>query len=255
MDKNKAISGYEKIFDDGYRDGRESVVLPHPCDGELYKHWTAADYFAKIAEEHLEVIDAYKTIEKSGKCPTEEEKEHLLKECTDMIIATTTLMNYFGYDEEARQKKMKEVNDDNAKRDGGKRFKKHPLDVIEERFYKGKTFSASNTEAKKEHLDNFCGLENCFISGGNEWSPRQISWFCKGCCHNYMLYVNENVLGDGLKERYLEYYPEDTDFNGYDAWLNTEEGHKIIEYELTYWLMFCLDGGNTDSHFVEVFDK
>ena len=84
MDKNKAISGYEKIFDDGYRAGRASVVLPHPCDGELYKHWLASDYFAKIAEEHLEVINAYKSIEKSGKCPTEEEKEHFLKECTDL---------------------------------------------------------------------------------------------------------------------------------------------------------------------------
>lgn len=150
MDKNKAISGYEKIFDDGYRAGRASVVLPYPCDGELYKDWTAADYFAKIAEEHLEVIDAYKAIEKSGKCPTEEEKEHFLKECTDLIIATTTLMNYFGYDEEARQKKMKEVNDDNAKRDGGKRFKKQPLDVIEERFCKGKTFSASKTQLEEK---------------------------------------------------------------------------------------------------------
>ena len=135
MDKNKAISGYEKIFDDGYRAGSESVVLPHPCDGELYKHWTAADYFAKIAEEHLEVIDAYKMIEKSGKCPTEEEKEHFLKECTDLIIATTTLMNYFGYDEEARQKKMKEVNDDNSKRDGGKRFAKTEWKALE-RAYK-----------------------------------------------------------------------------------------------------------------------
>lgn len=122
MDKNEAINGYEKIFDDGYKAGRASVVLPHPCDGELYKDWTAADYFAKIAEEHLEAIKAYKTIEKSGKCPTEEEKEHFFKECTDLIIVTTSLMNYFGYDEEARQKKMKEVNDDNAKRDGGKRF-------------------------------------------------------------------------------------------------------------------------------------
>lgn len=150
MDKNKAISGYEKIFEDGYKAGRASVVLPHPCDGELYKHWLASDYFAKIAEEHLEVINAYKTIEKSGKCPTEEEKEHFLKECTDLIIATTSLMNCFGYDEEARQRKMKEVNDDNAKRDGGKRFKKHPLDVIEERFYKGKTFSASKTQLEEK---------------------------------------------------------------------------------------------------------
>lgn len=150
MDKNKAISGYEKIFDDGYKAGRASVVLPHPCDGELYKRWLSSDYFAKIAEEHLEVIDAYKSIEKSGKCPTEEEKEHFLKECTDLIIATTSLMNCLGYDEEARQRKMKEVNESNAKRDGGKRFKKHPFDVIEERFYKGKTISASKIQLEEK---------------------------------------------------------------------------------------------------------
>ena len=122
MDKNKAISGYEKIFDDGYRAGRASVVLPHPCDGELYKSWTSSDYFAKIAEEHLEVIDAYKAIEKSGKCPTKEEQEHFFKECTDLIVATTGLMHYFGCDEEMRQRYMKEINESNAKRDGGKRF-------------------------------------------------------------------------------------------------------------------------------------
>lgn len=122
MDKNKAISGYEKIFDDGYKAGRASVVLPHPCDGELYKDCTAADYFAKIAEEHLEVIDAYKAIEKSGKCPTKEEQEHFFKECTDLIIATTGLMNYLGCDEKTRQQYMKEINESNAKRDGGKRF-------------------------------------------------------------------------------------------------------------------------------------
>lgn len=154
MDKmdgfDESMSGYKAIFEDGYKAGRASVVLPHPCDGELYKDWLSSDYFAKIADEHLEVIDAYKSIEKSGKCPTEEEKEHFLKECTDLIIATTSLMNCFGYDEEARQRKMKEVNDDNAKRDGGKRFKKHPLDVIEERFYKGKTISASQTQLEEK---------------------------------------------------------------------------------------------------------
>lgn len=122
MDKNKAISGYEKIFDDGYKAGRASVVLPHPCDGELYKNWTSSDYFAKIAEEHLEVIDAYKTIEKSNKQPTKEERDHFFKECTDLIVATTGLMHYLGCDEEMRQKYMKEINESNAKRDGGKRF-------------------------------------------------------------------------------------------------------------------------------------
>lgn len=150
MDKNKAVSGYEKIFDDGYKAGRASVVLPHPCDGELYKSWTSSDYFAKIAEEHLEVIDAYKAIEKSNKQPTKEERDHFFKECTDLIVATTGLMHYLGCDEEMRQKYMKEINESNAKRDGGKRFKKHPLDVIEERFYKGKTISASKTQLEEK---------------------------------------------------------------------------------------------------------
>ena len=127
MDKDKAISGYEKIFEDGYKAGRASVVLPHPCDGELYKSWTSSDYFAKIAEEHLEVIDAYKEIEKSGKCPTKEEQEHFFKECTDLIVATTGLMHYFGCDEKMRQKYMKEINESNAKRDGGRRFANEEL--------------------------------------------------------------------------------------------------------------------------------
>lgn len=127
MDKNKAISGYEKIFDDGYRAGRASVVLPHPCDGELYKSWTSSDYFAKIAEEHLEVIGAYKTIEKSGKCPTKEEQDHFFKECTDLIVATTGLMHYLGCDEKMRQQYMKEINESNAKRDGGRRFANEEL--------------------------------------------------------------------------------------------------------------------------------
>lgn len=141
--------GYQQGRLDGYRAGRASVVLPHPCDGELYKDWGAADYFAKIAEEHLEVIEAYKEIEKNGG-----DSQHFLKECTDLIIATTSLMNYLGCDENARQRKMKEVNDDNAKRDGGKRFKNHPLDEIEERLYKRKTFSASSNEAKQNEGAN-----------------------------------------------------------------------------------------------------
>ena len=53
--KDDIMSGYKAIFEDGYRAGRASVVLPHPCDGELYKSWTSSDYFAKIAEEKYEV--------------------------------------------------------------------------------------------------------------------------------------------------------------------------------------------------------
>lgn len=149
MDKmdgfDESMSGYKAIFEDGYRAGRASVVLPHPCDGPLFKDWTAADYFAKIAEEHLEVIDVYKEIERNGG-----ESQHFLRECTDLIVATTGLMNYLGCDEKMRQKYMKEINESNAKRDGGKRFKKHPLDVIEERFYKGKTVSASKIQLEEK---------------------------------------------------------------------------------------------------------
>ena len=44
-----------------------------------------------------------------------------------MIVATTGLMHYFGCDEEMRQKYMKEINESNAKRDGGKRFANEEL--------------------------------------------------------------------------------------------------------------------------------
>ncbi|MDD6959172.1 MAG: hypothetical protein PUI60_07050, partial [Dialister sp.] len=160
MDKNKAISGYENIFDDGYKAGRASVVLPHPCDGELYKSWTSSDYFAKIAEEHLEVIDAYKTIEKSNKQPTKEERDHFFKECTDLIVATTGLMHYLGCDEKMRQQYMKEINESNAKRDGGRQFANEELPASTLAFPVFKDSEKSdpmkNTECLlPEYLDEF----------------------------------------------------------------------------------------------------
>lgn len=148
MDKDKAISGYEKIFDDGYKAGRASVVLPHPCDGELYKDWLLIEYIAKVLEEAKEVVDAYIDLIKDPKNP--ERIKHLAGECTDVQVAATGVMHKLGYGEEERQRVMKEINESNAKRDGGKRFKKHPLDVIEERFYKGKTFSASKTQLEEK---------------------------------------------------------------------------------------------------------
>lgn len=148
MDKNKAISGYEKIFDDGYKAGRASVVLPHPCDGELYKDWLLVEYIAKVLEEAKEVVDAYIDLIKDPKNP--ERIKHLAGECTDVQVAATGVMHKLGYGEEERQRVMKEINESNAKRDGGKRFKKHPLDVIEERFYKGKTISASKIQLEEK---------------------------------------------------------------------------------------------------------
>lgn len=148
MDKNKAISGYEKIFDDGYKAGRASVVLPHPCDGELYKDWLLIEYIAKVLEEAKEVVDAYIDLIKDPKNP--ERIKHLAGECTDVQVAATGVMHKLGYGEEERQRVMKEINESNAKRDGGKRFKKHPFDELQERICREKTFSASGTEEKED---------------------------------------------------------------------------------------------------------
>ena len=53
-----------------------------------------------------------------------ERRDHMMRECTDLIIATTTFMNLMGFNESDRQRLMCEVNERNAKRDGGRRFKK-----------------------------------------------------------------------------------------------------------------------------------
>lgn len=199
MDKDKAISGYEKIFDDGYRAGRASVVLPHPCDGELYKSWTSSDYFAKIAEEHLEVIDAYKAIEKSGKQPTKEEQDHFFKECTDLIVATTGLMNYLGCDEAMRQHVMKEINESNAKRDGGKRFAK-PQQLKVNMKNEGLIWSSTHDIDKKQEkekpkhdeedleigdivkIDCVSGEKEAVVLGKSEDYPEEYDISINGCC-------------------------------------------------------------------------
>lgn len=118
--KDDIMSGYKAIFEDGYRAGRASVVLPHPCDGELYKDWLLVEYIAKVLEEAKEVVDAYIDLIKDPKNP--ERIKHLAGECTDVQVAATGVMHKLGYGEEERQRVMKEINESNAKRDGGKRF-------------------------------------------------------------------------------------------------------------------------------------
>lgn len=140
MDKDKAMSGYERIFEDGYKAGRASVVLPHPCDGELYKDWLLVEYIAKVLEEAKEVVDAYIDLVKDPKNP--ERIKHLADECTDVQVAATGVMHKLGYGEEERQRVMEKINKSNAKRDGGKRFAdskketlKHAFKVFGERQY------------------------------------------------------------------------------------------------------------------------
>lgn len=153
MKKDDIMSGYEKIFEDGYKAGRASVVLPHPCDGELYKDWLLVEYIAKVLEEAKEVVDAYIDLIKDPKNP--ERIKHLADECTDVQVAATGVMHKLGYGEEERQRVMKEINESNAKRDGGKRFKKHPFDELQERLYRGKTFSASGVEVEQSKKERF----------------------------------------------------------------------------------------------------
>lgn len=153
MKKDDIMSGYEKIFEDGYKAGRASVVLPHPCDGELYKDWLLVEYIAKVLEEAKEVVDAYIDLIKDPKNP--ERIKHLADECTDVQVAATGVMHKLGYGEEERQRVMKEINKSNAKRDGGKRFAKHLLDEIHERFYRGETFSASGAGVEQSDKETF----------------------------------------------------------------------------------------------------
>lgn len=114
--------GYQKGVSDGYRHGKASVILPHPCDGPLYDDWLLMDYIAKVLEEAKEVVDAYIDLIKDPKNP--DRIEHLASECTDVQIAATGVMYKLGYGEKERQRVMYEVNESNAKRDGGRRFKK-----------------------------------------------------------------------------------------------------------------------------------
>ena len=121
--------GYQQGRSDGYRCGRASVILPHPCDGPLYEGWSGNKQLAKVREELEEVLIAFDSVrdctEKNlGMNVFRERCDHLMRECTDLIVATTTFMNRMGFNEFDRQRLMYEVNKSNAKRDDGRRFKK-----------------------------------------------------------------------------------------------------------------------------------
>ena len=125
MDKDKAISGYEKIFDDGYRAGRASVVLPHPCDGPLYDSWTDDDYLMKVMEEVNEMVETHTDLKNAKASEIADCKDHLFRECTDAITALTGFMHKLGCDEKHRQMYQKLINHSNSVRDNGRRFRKN----------------------------------------------------------------------------------------------------------------------------------
>lgn len=96
------------------------AVLPRPCDGPLYAKWTPQDYYYKLCEETKEVWDALEKWAKAG-C-VQEAKQEVGEELTDVIIIATSFLNEFGFDYAARQELMRQKNESNGKRNGGRRF-------------------------------------------------------------------------------------------------------------------------------------
>lgn len=103
-------------------------ALPHPCDGDLYKDWTPDDFFQKVTEEYGEMVIAFRDRKRASAKAFETGaifKPHiqLMKEGTDLIIATTGLMERMGADADSRAAYMRQANKSNATRDDGRRFK------------------------------------------------------------------------------------------------------------------------------------
>lgn len=98
----------------------KKVVLPHPCDGEQYALWDSVQYMLKAGEEFGEMQEALADWRAD---PSPQNFGHLMRECTDVIVAVTGFMDSMGADERERQAYLEEVNESNSKRDGGRRFR------------------------------------------------------------------------------------------------------------------------------------
>ncbi|WP_301892960.1 hypothetical protein [Mitsuokella multacida] len=89
--------GYQQGRLEGYRFGRAAVILPHPCDGPLYDDWHWSQQLAKVREEFEEVVSAFDSVQDCtekhlGMAVFRERRDHLMRECTDLIVATTTFI-------------------------------------------------------------------------------------------------------------------------------------------------------------------
>jgi len=116
-----------------------NIILPHPCDGAYYKYWTLSDWLLKVCEETGEAVTAKKLYQKALRAyyrardlqsgdvdarlqEAEDARHELCKELTDVITASTSALAFLGADLDERQQLQREINESNARRDGGTRF-------------------------------------------------------------------------------------------------------------------------------------
>lgn len=123
--------------------------MPKACNGEAYADWTLNNWMLKVCEECGEAVMALKLAHKAEheyaayvktlsldtmdetklareqNCLDEflEARRNLCLELTDVITAATSMLDAIGADAADRQMYQKIINDRNARRDGGRRFK------------------------------------------------------------------------------------------------------------------------------------
>ena len=101
---------------------KETVVLPQPCNGPLYDKATLGDHLGKVFEELYELYEA--VAQYTNDPDSVKNYNHMCLEATDVITATTTLLDRIGCNEEMRQEYQRQVNQSNAVRDGGQRIRR-----------------------------------------------------------------------------------------------------------------------------------
>ena len=125
----------------------KEIIVPRPVNGPYYDGWTLAKWMLKVAEETGESITAAKHYEKAFKVLEQAQmdirylvhakpitdtmkedanaaRDELCKELTDVVTAATSALEYIGCGFDERQRYQRIINESNAKRDGGRRFRK-----------------------------------------------------------------------------------------------------------------------------------
>lgn len=182
------------------------AVLPRPCDGPLYAKWTPQDYYYKLCEETKEVWDALEKWAKAG-C-VQEAKQEVGEELTDVIIIATSFLNEFGFDYAARQELMRQKNESNGKRNGGRRFAQPQSTPPEPE--KAKTKAAEKKPDKVNHPSYYNHGIECI-----DYIQSHGFDFCSGCAIKYITragYKTDDPREDLRKAiKYLEFKIADID--------------------------------------------